>query len=178
MNRKFSALVFCLLFSGLSWAASQYQSPTEFVEHAFEGSPPAPQLLFVGDEVEKALRKILSHAPNGKRFRYWHQGSKTVWVLEEIGKVKPITAGFVVEQGKITRAKVLVFRESRGWEIRYPYFTDQFTGASLKANLKLDQRVDGISGATLSTRAMKKMGRMALYLHHRVTQEQQSAIAK
>ena len=40
------------------------------------------------------------------------------WILEEIGKSKPITMGFVVNAGAIEITRVLVFRESRGWEIQ------------------------------------------------------------
>jgi len=31
--------------------------------------------------------------------------SKTVWILDEIGKEKPITVGIVVDDGKIERVK-------------------------------------------------------------------------
>ena len=60
--------------------------------------------------------------------------------------------------------KVLVFRESRGWEVRYPFFTEQFADASLKAETKLDRKIDGISGATLSVDALIKLARLALFL--------------
>jgi uncharacterized protein with FMN-binding domain len=85
--------------------------------------------------------------------------------LEEIGKEQPITTGIVVEDGKIDQVKVLVFRESRGFEVRYPFFTDQFRGATLREGLDLDREIDGISGATLSVRALTKLARLALLLH-------------
>jgi len=84
-------------------------------------------------------------------------------VLEEIGKEEPITAGFVVEGGRIKQARVLVYRESRGGEIRYPVFLKQYDGAALTADHYLDRSIDGISGATLSVRAMERMARLALY---------------
>jgi hypothetical protein len=67
--------------------------------------------------------------------------------------------------------RVLEFRESRGWEVRYPFFTDQFGGIGLRPDLQLDRPIDGISGATLSVRALKKLARLALYL----TQQTQAA---
>jgi uncharacterized protein with FMN-binding domain len=100
--------------------------------------------------------------------RYWHQGSRTAWILEEIGKVKPITTGFVVEDGKISQVQVLIYRESHGWEVKHPFFTDQFIGAQLAENLKLDRRIDSIAGATLSVNALRKMGQLALYLDGQV----------
>ncbi|RMD90438.1 MAG: FMN-binding protein, partial [Alphaproteobacteria bacterium] len=69
-----------------------------------------------------------------------------------------------VEEGALREVAVLVYRESRGGEIRYPYFRDQFVGARLGDDLALDADIDGISGATLSVHAMQRMARLALYL--------------
>ena len=99
------------------------------------------------------------------RLKYWKKGDRTASILEEIGKERLITAGFVINNNKIESINVLAFRESRGWEVRYPFFTDQFSNASLGEDNLLDRHIDGISGATLSVRAMKKMARLALMLH-------------
>jgi hypothetical protein len=101
------------------------------------------------------------------RIRYWGEGSRTAWVLEEIGKVKPITVGLVINDDRLEKIRVLAFRESRGWEVRYPFFTDQFTGIGLNDDKQLNRSIDGISGATLSVRALEKLARLALYLHSR-----------
>ena len=100
------------------------------------------------------------------------QGNRTVWILERIGKELPITAGFVITDNKIESFKVLVFRESRGWEIRNDFFTRQFDGGQLIEKNKLNHRIDNITGATLSVNAMKKLSRMALYLHQHVISNQ------
>jgi hypothetical protein len=57
---------------------------------------------------------------------------------------------------------VLEFRESRGWEIRYPFFTDQYAGTELNDNDGIDRAIDGITGATLSVNAANKVVRVAL----------------
>ena len=69
----------------------------------------------------------------------------------------------VVSGGEIIKAKVLIFREIRGWEIKYPAFTRQFIGASFDGK-ELSQNIDGISGATLSFWAMTKIAKIALFL--------------
>ena len=96
--------------------------------------------------------------------------------------VRPLTAAIGAEVGDVDLAdvsgtdfddlrkafldhKVLVFRESRGWEVRHPFFTDQFRDAGLTGELALDRNIDGISGATLSVRALSRLARLALYLH-------------
>ena len=53
--------------------------------------------------------------------------------------------------------------------LRYlSFFTDQFNEIGLTGELDLDRGIDGISGATLSVRALKKLARLALYLHTRI----------
>ena len=113
--------------------------------------------------MKTTLQDILGHRYQGLRVRYWQKEQRTAWVLEEIGKEQPITFGVIVHAGKIEKITVLAFRESRGWEIRYPAFTQQFVGARLNS-LTLDRPIDGISGATLSVWAMTGVARVALYL--------------
>src|SRR3569623_1701035 len=103
--------------------------------------------------------------PLPRQAREWERDGRTVWVLEETGKEQPITAGLVVDHDHIAVMKVLIFRETRGDEVRHPFFTDQFTGAGLTVQNQLDRPIDGVSGATLSTRALIKLARLALLLH-------------
>lgn len=115
------------------------------------------------------VEAILNHRPASLRLRYWSDAGRTVWILDEIGKELPITTGFVVEKGEIVLTRVLEFRESRGWEVRYDFFTDQFRGASMNGDGKLDRTVDGITGATLSVRAVTRLAQLALLLDRHVS---------
>lgn len=166
--QKFITAIFLCLFSLSVLAKGVYQKPSEFVAEAFAGAAPAPQLYNYSDKDLTALSSIQANQASAGRVRYWQQGSRTVWVLNRTGKTKPITAGFIIENGKILRSKVLIFKESRGWEVRFKYFTDQFSTARIDDDYKLDRHIDNISGATLSVRAMQKMARIALYLHQQV----------
>ena len=58
----------------------------------------------------------------------------------------------------------MAFRESRGWEIRHDFFTAQYRGLGLAADGALSREVDGITGATLSVRAVNRAARLALWL--------------
>jgi len=148
--------------------AAVYQDPADFVSEAFRGNPPAPKILWLTPEMRQEVEGVLGHAPNGMRVRYWQEQAQTVWVMDEIGKELPITTGIVVSNGVIERVRVLVFRESRGWEVRHDFFTNQFKGASMMEDGRLNQQIDGISGATLSVRAVEKLARVALLLDPRV----------
>ncbi len=146
-----------------------YLEPATFINNVFSGQPPVPSKLTIKGQLADDIKNILEHRYKKIRLSYWQHQQRTVWILEEIGKERPITAGFVVENNKIQDFKVLVFRESRGWEIRNEFFTRQFSGAYLKTNQRLDRHIDNITGATMSVNAMKKLSRMALYLHNHVT---------
>ncbi len=130
---------------------------------------PRVSTLWPSAELREQLESILGHNPS-LRFRYWGAGGKTVWILDEVGKDRPITAGVVIDQGKISDVQVLVFRESRGWEIRHDFFTRQFANLWLKRNHRLSERVDNITGATMSVKAMTRMARAALLLHEHSNQ--------
>ena len=145
------------------------QPPQEFLAETFHGEVPEPAVLWLGDALQARSRSILHHPYPALRVRYWRQGERTAWILEEVGKERPITTGIVVNAGKIERLQVLIYRESRGWEVRYPAFTHQFEGAGLEEDAALDRSVDGISGATLSVTALKKLAALALVFHRSVT---------
>ena len=79
----------------------------------------------------------------------------------------PITVGVVIDGDEIFNVSILEYRESRGGEIRYPFFTRQFqqAGLSVEGRYGLDKTIDGITGATMSVRALKKIATLALFLH-------------
>ncbi len=158
-------VILALLFYGNVWARGVYQEPDAFVQEAFDGKPPEARLLWLTSGIRPKAKQILGHEPATRRVRYWTSNGRSVWILDEIGKDQPITTGFIVNQGKLEKVKILVFRESRGYEVRYPSFTDQFNQAGLTNNMGLDRNIDGISGATLSVRAVSKLSRLALYYH-------------
>ena len=155
-----------ILLLPVAQATEVYLAPEQFLAETFGGNIPKPEALWIGKDMARQAEAILGHAPAQLRQRYWKERDKTVWILEEIGKEELITAGFVVAAGKIAQVKVLVYRESRGWEIHYPAFLKQYEGIGLQPDYQLNRTIDGISGATYSVRAMGRMARLALYYDH------------
>jgi hypothetical protein len=168
-----SATFLCKALIALSFVISiaahgqdTYQEPEAFLRETFPEGVPEPEVLWLIGEIEKDVKAIMGHDLGQLRVRYWFKDGRSAWILEEIGKEEPITTGIVVDEGKIERIKVLIFRESRGWEVRYDFFTGQFKGAQLQEDHELDRPIDNISGATLSVRALTKLARLALYFHN------------
>lgn len=146
-------------------AAEDYMSEAAFLALAFGSELPEPSWLYPPAPLRPRIRAVLGHPYKHLRIRYWRRDARTAWVLDEIGKDEEITIGFVVAGDAIERTEVLVFRESRGWEIRFPSFTRQFRGARLDAGDALAPPIDGITGATLSVGAYDRLARLALLLH-------------
>ena len=150
-------------------ARGVYLTAEQFLAEGFPTGEPGLQTLWLSPELRGRGSDLLDR-PLPLRVRYWRSGGRTAWILDEIGKTHPITIGVVVEGDAIAAIRVLEFRESRGDEVRFPFFTQQFEGAALSkgGSTRLDRHIDGITGATLSVRAMGKVARLALLLHAEV----------
>jgi hypothetical protein len=164
-KKNFLTFLLLLPYPALS---EQYQSQDDFLQEVFSGQPPKPNLLWISKTLKPQVSEILQHKPGFLRTRYWQQDTLSVWILKEIGKTEPITVGVIIENNKITNVKVLAFHESRGWEVKHDFFTDQFKENILTSDFRLQNSIDGISGATLSVRALNKIARLALLFNQHV----------
>ena len=145
-------------------------TPDAFLAESFSPLQPRLESLWLNEDIRNSAKQILNHAYPGLRIRYWHSSEegrqRTAWIINEVGKTRPITIGITIAGDHIERVRILEFRESRGAEVRMAFFTRQFVGLSLQpANRQLSENIDGITGATLSVKAVKKAARFALYLH-------------
>jgi len=172
--KHFAVILLLILLSAHVLAGGVYQEPDAFIAEVFADNPPKAGVVWPDTELKAQIKDILGHDYKGLRIRYWKQDKRTAWVLDEIGKDKPITTGFVINNGRIEFVRVLIFRESRGWEIRHAFFTDQFDKATLNKDRQLDRTIDNISGATLSVRAVTKLARVALLLDQAVKVKKES----
>ena len=127
-------------------AAEVYQTPAVFVEETFAGEQPMAKAVWVTGDLKTRVKTVLGHPYRELRVRYWVLGERSAWILEEVGKVEPITLGVVVARGRIEAMKVLAYRESRGFEIRFPFFMDQYRGAQVDANTLRGRLPDAVLG--------------------------------
>jgi hypothetical protein len=160
--------LFFVVFSYPSSSDDALLSKEQFIEVAFGNKEALKGKLRFKDEVKTTAQKIMGNKYKKVLMRYWIEGNRTAWILNRIGKVKPITAGFIIEDCKVVSVHVLVYRESHGWEIKYPSFRDQFKGIGMEKKFKLDKSIDGISGATMSVSSMRIMTSLALAMNELV----------
>jgi len=75
-------------------------------------------------------------------------------VQNTIGKHRPITYMVGVdEEGEVTNFEVLVYRETRGNEIRTKRFNYQYQGKDVRDPIRINRDIINISGATMSVRS-------------------------
>ena len=84
-------------------------------------------------------------------------------VGNEVGLYKPIT--FLVKIGEdrhVESAHVMIYRESRGGEVRRRRFLQQYRDKEMKSPIRINRDIIGVTGATLSVRALNAGVKKAL----------------
>src|SRR5437867_122717 len=96
-----------------------------------------------------------------------HEGAVNGYslVINEIGKSEPITFMVVMNpEHRVVDVLVMVFRESRGAEIREKRFLRQFQGKRSGDPIAINNDIVNYSGATLSSKAISRGVKRALGL--------------
>lgn len=76
-------------------------------------------------------------------------------VQNTIGKHKPMTYMVGIDsKGQVSDVELLVFRESRGSEIRQKRFNAQYEGKTVLDPVRINKDIINITGATMSVRSM------------------------
>lgn len=76
-------------------------------------------------------------------------------VQNTIGKHKPITYMVGVDpSGEVLNIEVLIYRESRGSEVRTKRFNAQYEGKTVFDPIRMNKDIINISGATMSVRSL------------------------
>lgn len=86
-------------------------------------------------------------------------------IQHTIGKHKPMSYMVGVDpDGEVMNVEVLVYRESRGSEVRKKRFNFQYEGKDVHDPIRINRDVINISGATMSVRSMSAGVKRALVL--------------
>jgi hypothetical protein len=91
--------------------------------------------------------------------------TRRVVVINALGQYQPITFAVTLGTGqRVERVEIMVYRESRGAEVRRGAFLKQFVGKAGDDRLEVGAGIRHISGATVSSRAVAGGVRLALRL--------------
>jgi Na+-translocating ferredoxin:NAD+ oxidoreductase RnfG subunit len=166
-------IVFKIIFTGfvfalLSGVASRparadqvYFSARDLLADFFRSSQNVTykKVQLDGAEVQR-LQQRLGYAPSKSSYTFYVATSGAhvdgyAFIDEEKGEHLPITFAVKLSpQGKVMRQEIVVYRESRGDEVRDERFRAQFVGKSASDAIDTEQDIQAVSGATISSRAM------------------------
>ena len=162
MNHKIKILIMLGLLHCVYSSVAQTDSAVKDFLAAEWSQPPKPQRLWIDENKKQFIEKSINPSQIKLSYRYWKDDEKTLWILDEIGKERDITTGIIIENHKVKKVEILVYRESRGGQVQNPQFTQQYKSKDLQSNFT--KEIDSISGATLSVRAVNKQVELALWL--------------
>jgi len=144
-----------------------YLTKKQAFEIAFPGADKVDrEKKWLTDEQKKAIGDLCLQNIKTNRMTFYvgkRDGIPMGYAIidHEIGKSFPITFMVVLNMdGSVRDVEILVYREPRGWEVRYPSFMDQFTGKNADgATLSVRAMVKGVSRATAAYKVLYLSGK-------------------
>ncbi len=117
-----------------------------------------------------ALKKRLGYELGRDKYYFYvamtgKQVDGYAFIDDQMGQHEPMTFAVKLStEGVVLRQELMVYRETRGDEIRDHRFQEQFTGKTVHDSLRPNKDIDCVSGATISSRAITIGVRRALVL--------------
>lgn len=161
-----------------------YLTPEDAAKLMFPKSDSIRSEVITITEAQKRLieERIGWHFPETTFDCFIGETKKTVdgwaFIQNTIGKHKPMTYMVGIDpDGEVTNVEILVFRESRGSEVRKKRFNYQYEGKTIDDPIRINRDVINISGATMSVRSMSAGVKRALVLADELYLKSQSKSA-
>jgi len=137
-----------------------YLTKKQALDMAFPGADVIDkERKWLTDDQKKAIEKISFVEISENRFNFYvgkKDGKPMGYMLIDhiIGKSFPITFMTVLNvDGTVRDVEILVYREPRGWEVRFPSFMSQFFGMNAESDFR---EINSLTGATLSVNAITR----------------------
>ncbi len=136
----------------------------------FPGGKFTPAGVTLTKELRKAIEKASGVRVRNPDLKAWKVEGGGWFLLDEVvGKHEFITyAVGLTEEGAVKQIEVMDYRETYGGQVRDEKWRAQFIGKKHGAKLKLDDDIQNISGATLSSRHLAEGVRRLLATHELV----------
>lgn len=163
-------LVVGMAFSSAMAAAGELMTLKDYLKNAFVGTAKISKEDFsLKDEEKKTLASIAPDAQDGAFTFYYGRTSagelqKACTVVPQKGKEGPMTVGVCFDpSGLISEVKVLSYEEEKGKPVAEEGFLKQFKGKKVSDSFQVGQDVDGVSGATYSSKSVSEAIRKSSY---------------
>jgi len=145
-------------------------APEEAVKEAFAGAPAQKRTDYLDETQVAAITRLAGSAPSS-RIVISYRATKdekplgTAYLESHLVRTLPETILVVLDpQGRVGKVEILAFDEPDQYRTRERWL-DQFKGRTLDAELSLAKGIRGVTGATLSSRAITAAVRRVLATH-------------
>lgn len=168
MNGRIIWLPSAAMVCGASTAHAVVYLNVEQAQAAiFPGKNLTPAGTTLSAAQRKAIEKNSGIRVRNPELKAWRVEGGGWFLLDEVlGKHEFITyAVGLTEDGAVKQIEVMDYRETYGGQVRDEKWRAQFTGKKYGAKLKLDEDIQNISGATLSSRHIADGIRRLLATH-------------
>ena len=142
-------------------------SPEEAVREAFAGAPAVKRTDYLDEAQSAAIAKLVGSPPSSRiviSYRASKDGKPLGSAYFETHVVRTLPESILVvldAEGRVARVEILSFDEPDQYRPK-PRWMDQFTGRKLDSELSLTSGIRGVTGATLSSRAITAAVRRVL----------------
>lgn len=177
------ASILCLLWSP-SAKTEQYFSVEKVLSSFFPDSERVGYKILETKKYASKLKAILGYTPRMKRYVVFvaASGKRTdgyAVIDNQYGRYDPIT--FAVKMSAdfvVRRVEVMVYRGPRGREIMNEGFMRQFIGKGFNDPIRVNDDIDAITSATISSQASAKAVKRAIVLAKTIMEETKKAPKK
>lgn len=135
-----------------------YLTKKEAMNVAFPGADSVKKSRKWLNDGHRKTIKELAHVEIKEKWFTFYEGKKNgqtmgyMLIDHMIGKSYPITFMTVLNlDGTVRDVEILVYREPRGWEVKFESFMSQFFGRNAQSDFR---EINTITGATLSVNAI------------------------
>lgn len=173
-------LLFILIFASPILSAQNYEKHYLTIDDVIKRSFSDPASIMsheisLSDSQKIAIESQLGMTLDSDTYTVYSSSNNSdsegyLFVIDEMGKYHPITLAVYISSDKtVGNVFLLTYRERIGSEVRKPRFLKQFIGKNSTAALQVDNDIDGISGATISSwsvsTAVKKVLLITQYMY-------------
>lgn len=155
------------LVGSTSGYAVEYLTVAQAQQSIFPGATFTDASLRLTPEQVKFVSQKSGARLRSPEVRVWKTNTGGWFFVDEVlGKHEFITYAVGLDpKGAVCGVEILVYKESYGQQVQNPKWRAQFTGKTSASPLRLDEDIQNISGATLSSRHVMEGVKRILAIH-------------
>ena len=167
INKNLLGSLAVMIFGNMVWAETVIELKA-YLKQGLAGSASLTKELFnLSLDQKNQMKKIAAESSDDSFVFYYGKSAQgkleiACTVVSQQGKEGPMTIGVCFDpSGLVNKVTILEFSEERGKPVKEQTFLKQFNGKKVSDAFQVGKDIDGISGATISSKAVSEAVRKA-----------------